>query len=281
MSHSINMQPGSIFSGRYEIISMLGQGGTSHVYHAYDTSSDPQIEVALKIYKTSMGGKNFMARFLREAFQLSRLNHPNIMKLIDFGNDGGIYFMATEFIKGKSLKEYLIKNPIAEESAVVIGSEMSKAFTYMRDMGVIHRDIKPDNILISDAEQVILVDFGLAKEQGQQTISKSDELYGTPQYLSPEYITESSKVDIKTDIYSLGITLFYAVSGILPFNDTNPMEVIRQQLNATPPSLIDIKPNITAEYSDLIGRMLEKKPEQRCSLEEMAQGFEQLLMRYI
>lgn len=275
------LEAGNTFGSRYEIVSELGKGGYSHVYYALDKSVEPPGETALKICKPIKGDKKFMARFLREAFQLSRLEHPNIMKLIDFGNEGGKYYMATEFIKGKSLKEYLKETPIAEESAVVIGCEMAKAFTYMKKMGVIHRDVKPENILISDKDQVILVDFGLAKEEGQQTISMSDELFGTPQYLSPEYISESSDIDIRTDIYSLGITLFYAVSGKLPFNSKNPIDIIRQQLNDEPPVLIDIKPGISQEYSDLISSMLEKIPEKRCSLEKMKKGFEKLLMRFL
>ena len=275
------LKAGSSFGNRYEIISELGRGGNSHVYYALDKSVEPPVETALKVCKPHKGDTKFMARFLREAFQLSRLEHPNIMKLIDFGNDGGVYYMATEFIKGKSLKEYLKDSPIAEESCVVIGCELAKAFTYMKKMGVIHRDIKPENILISDNDEVILVDFGLAKEEGQQTISMSDELFGTPQYLSPEYISESSDIDIKTDIYSLGITLFYAVSGKLPFNAKNPIEIIRQQLNDEPPVLKDIKPGVTQEYSDLVESMLVKVPENRCSLKEMKKQFDKMLMSYL
>jgi len=279
--NTTTLKAGNNFGNRYEIISELGKGGNSHVYYALDKSVDPPVETALKVCKPLKGDTKFMARFLREAFQLSRLEHPNIMKLIDFGNEGGVYYMATEFIRGKSLKEYLKNSPIAEESAVVIACEMAKAFNYTSKMGVIHRDVKPENILISDKDEVILVDFGLAKEEGQQTISMSDELFGTPQYLSPEYISESSDIDIRTDIYSLGITLFYAVSGKLPFNSKNPVDIIRQQLNDEPPVLKEIKPEISQEYSDLISLMLVKIPEKRCSLKEMKKRFDKMLMSYL
>jgi len=272
---------GKKFGNRYEIVSELGRGGNSQVYYALDHSLEPPSEIALKVCKPLKGDTKFMARFLREAFQLSRLEHPNIMKLIDFGNENGLYFMATEFIKGKSLKEYLNENPIAEESAVVIACEMAKAFTYMKEMGIIHRDIKPENILISDKDEVILVDFGLAKEEGDQTLSMNDELFGTPQYLSPEYISGDSKITIKTDIYSLGITLFYAVSGKLPFNSKNPVDIIRKQLSEEPPKLKDILPSISDEYSDLISKMIVKIPENRCSLEEMKEHFDNMLLHYI
>ena len=275
------LKKGVLFSGRYEIVSVLGRGGMSQVYYALDKSSEPPREVALKVCEQLDGEKKFMARFLREAFQLSRLEHPNIMKLLDFGNEGGYYFMATEFICGRSLKEYLVETPIQEESAVVIAYEMSKAFTYMKEMNVIHRDVKPDNILIAENESVILVDFGLAKEKGQQTISMKDELFGTPQYLSPEYISGAPDVDIKTDIYSLGITLFYAVSGTLPFNSRKPMEVIQMQLSQEPPLLKDVVPGISDEFSETVAGMLVKDNKDRISLEEMKGAFERMYLRYI
>ncbi len=272
---------GKTFANRYEIVSELGQGGNSHVYYVLDHLHEPASEVALKVCKIMKGDKKFMPRFLREAFQLSKLDHPNIMKLLDFGNEGGTYFMATEFIKGKSLKDYLNKTPIAEESAVVIACEMAKAFLYMEEMGVIHRDVKPDNILISANDDVIIVDFGLSKEVGDKTLSHGDELFGTPNYLSPEYITGGDDISIKTDIYSLGMTLFYAVSGQLPFNSVNPMQIVRRQLSEDPPALKEVAPAISDEFSDIIGKMLIKIPEDRCSLEEMKKAFDKMLLRYI
>lgn len=272
---------GDTFANRYKILSELGQGGNSCVYYALDQLKEPPLEIALKICLPLKGDKQFMPRFLREAFQLSKLEHPNIMKLIDFGNDGGIYFMATEFIKGKSLKDYLDKSPIAEESAVVIASEMTKAFLYMEDMGVIHRDVKPDNILISSNDDVILVDFGLSKEVGDKTLSQKDELFGTPNYLSPEAISNNGRISIKTDIYSLGMTLFYAVSGQLPFNSSSPVETARRQLTETPPYLRDLVPAITSEFADMVASMILKDPEERCSLREMEEAFNFMLLRYV
>jgi len=204
-----------LFANRYRIIRPLGQGGDSEVQLAIDTQAAPEREVAIKIFKTQEKEENFLPRFLREAYGLSRLNHPNIVKLIDFGNQRNIYYIVTDFIKGKSLGQVIKESPVAEESAVAIALEISKAFTYMNEFGIVHRDIKPDNILISDDGDVILVDFGLAKEEHQDTLSLKDEMFGTPQFLAPEYINGSKNLDIRTDIYSLGITLFYAVSGNL------------------------------------------------------------------
>jgi len=272
---------GVVFGGRYEIVRELGRGGNSRVFLALDKSSDSSVAVALKVCVQNKGDKNFIPRFLREAFQLSRLDHPNIMKLIDFGNQSGVYYLATEFVNGFSLKEHLKEGPVNEETAVVVAREMGEAFQHMKSLSVIHRDIKPDNILVSEEDgRVILVDFGLAKEEGQKTISTSDEIHCTPLFLAPEYISDSDNLTIKVDIYSLGVTLFYAVSGKLPFDAKSPVETIRRKIAERAPSLSDVAPGISAEFAGLVDRMLERNPDERCSLEEMVAGFDSLVARY-
>ncbi len=275
------LEPGMVFGGRYELVRELGRGGNSRVFHALDKESDDgAAAVALKICVQDKSDKGFIPRFLREAFQLSRLDHTNIMKLLDFGNHGGVYYLATEFIDGASLGEYLKSGPVSEETAIVIAREMGKAFAHMDEFGVIHRDIKSDNILVSKDGQVVLVDFGLAKEAGQKTVSTSDDLYCTPQFLSPEFIADSKDISIKADIYSLGVTLFFIVSGKLPFNAKSPVEIIRQQLQDIPPRLDGLVPGISSEFADAVARMLEKDPAARCSLAEMIEMFDELAKRY-
>jgi serine/threonine protein kinase/ActR/RegA family two-component response regulator len=262
---------GGMFAGRYRLIRALGTGGNSEVHLALDTHF--QREVALKIFKTTEKEENFLPRFLREAYGLSRLNHPNIVKLVDFGNQRNVFYLATEFVKGKSLGEIIKDSVLVEESAVMLALEIGKAFTYMNEYGVVHRDIKPDNILIADTGEVVLVDFGLAREEHQQTLSLKDEMFGTPQFLSPEYINGSKNIDIRTDIYSLGITLFYSVSGQFPFVGRTAMAILHQQLNEQPPYLKNMIPELSQEFADIIYRMMAKDPDARCSLAEMIQSF--------
>ncbi len=262
---------GGMFAGRYRLVRALGTGGNSEVHLAVDTHS--QREVALKIFKTSEKEENFLPRFLREAYGLSRLNHPNIVKLVDFGNQRNVFYLATEFVKGKSLGEIIADSVLVEESAVMVALEIGKAFSYMNQYGVVHRDIKPDNILIADTGEVVLVDFGLAREEHQQTLSLKDEMFGTPQFLSPEYINGAKNIDIRTDIYSLGITLFYAVSGQFPFVGRTAMAILHQQLNEQPPYLANLMPELSKPFADIIFRMMAKDPATRCTLPEMIQAF--------
>jgi len=272
---------GMVFADRYEIVRELGRGGNSRVFLALDRSSDSSVAVALKVCSQNKDDKGFIPRFLREAFQLSRLDHPNIMKLIDFGNQGGVYYLATEFVNGFSLKEHLKEGPVNEETAVVIACELGEAFQHMKSLSIIHRDIKPDNILVSEEDgRVILVDFGLAKEEGQKTISTGDELYGTPHFLAPEYISDSDNLTIKVDIYSLGVTLFHAVSGVLPFDSKSPVETVRRKLAEPPPPLASVAPHVSADFAGLVDYMLVRDPGGRCSLEEMVAGFDALSARY-
>lgn len=272
----IKFESGSLFAHRFKIIKPLGQGGNASVYLALDTLADPPFEIALKICRPAKKDKKFIAKFLREAFELSRLDHPNIVKLIDFGNDSEFYYMATEFIKGTSIREWIREAPVPEEYAIFIAVEIGKAFEHMNELGIIHRDVKPDNILVSDDNEIILVDFGLAKDEGQQTISKSGKLYGTPQFVSPEYINESDNITIKTDIYSLGITLFHAVTGKLPFHSRNTLEIVQQHLYEPLPRITEFMPELSEEFADIIEKMLLKDPEERCSLKEMREVFERL-----
>lgn len=270
--------PGTIFRSKYKIISLLGKGGDSTVYQAVDITCDPQHEVALKILKLKKDSENFSQQFERETIGLERLDHPNIVKLVDHGNFEGIYYVATEFVKGRDLGEIIEDSPLSEETAVDLALQVAEVLKYMNGFGIIHRDIKPDNILISDIGEVKIVDFGLSREEHQQTVSIRGEMSGTPQYLAPEYI-DGKKLTNKTDIYSLGITLFYMTSGILPFQGRTPMALLNKQLNEAPPILCEITHDISKDFSDLIGRMLIKSPEERISLEDMTEEFRKLAER--
>ena len=268
--------PGSVFAHRYEILSLLGKGGDSTVYQARDTkSASVELLVALKILKLKKDSETFTLQFERETSGLEKLNHPNIVKLLGHGKFEGVYYVATEFIKGRNLGDIIKENPLAEQTAVDLGLQVAEVFKYMNGFGIIHRDIKPDNILISDEGEVKVVDFGLSREEHQQTVSIRGEMSGTPQYLAPEYI-DGKNLSNKVDIYSLGITLFYMTSGVLPFQGRTPMALLNKQLNEPPPVLAETTGGISKEFSDLVARMLIKTPEERISLDELLVALQQL-----
>ena len=264
--------PGTFFANRYKINSLLGKGGDSTVYNATDKSKTPEEEVALKILKVKDDAAALSPQFERETNGLAGLDHHNIVKLLDHGCYDGAFYLTTEFIKGSSLGDIIKESPLIEESAIDLALEVAEALKYINQFGIVHRDIKPDNILISHIGEVKLVDFGLSREEHQQTVSIKGEMFGTPQYLAPEYI-DGKKLNIRTDIYSLGITLFYMVSGALPFQAGTPMALLSKQLNETPPMLNEITDDVSKDFADLINKMLIKDPEERISLDEMVAGF--------
>jgi serine/threonine protein kinase len=276
---SDEFQPGTLFANRYNIKSLLGKGGDSTVYHAVDISKNPEEDVALKIIKVKEDAQALSPQFERETTGLSKLDHPNIVKLLEHGSFEGVFFLTTEFIEGRSLGDIIKDSPLIEESAVDLALEVAEALKYIDQFGIIHRDIKPDNILISSAGEVKLVDFGLSREEHQQTVSLKGEMSGTPQYLAPEYI-DGKQLNIRTDIYSLGITLFYMVSGTLPFQAGTPMALLSKQLNEAPPMLNDVTEGVSKEFAELVNRMLVKDPDERITLIEMVDGFKKLQQKF-
>lgn len=266
------MAPNVLFAGRYRIVKLLGKGGFSSVYLAEDTRGSLS-KVALKILEPKCAEKKYVSQFLREAYGLSLLNHKNIVKLMEFGSFAGKYFFVTEFVEGQSLGSLIDNSPISEKYALFVASEICDALSYMNMSGIVHRDIKPDNILISPEGAIVLVDFGLAKGEGQQTSSPEDEMQGTPEYLAPEYIRNDRKQSIKSDIYALGITLFHAVSGAPPFTG-DPRSVVNDHLSKCPPKLSEKVPFISAGFSAMVDRMLVKDPRRRCGLKELAELIE-------
>jgi malate dehydrogenase (oxaloacetate-decarboxylating)(NADP+) len=264
-----NMAENVVFAGRFLILKVLGEGGFSTVYLAKNLRDEKHQKVALKILAAEKLQKKDISRFLQETYGLSLLNHPNIVKLIEFGSYAGKYFLVTEYLEGQSLNTLVKNSPLSEKYALYVAEEVLNALKCMNIHNIIHRDIKPDNLIIRPGGKIVLIDFGLAKDENQQTLSYEGEMRGTPQFMAPEYISNSGRQNIKVDIYSLGVTLFYAVSGELPFKG-EAQSIINDHLNTVPPKLAEIVPfMVSADFSAMISKMLIKDPRRRCSLEEL------------
>ncbi len=261
-----------LFAGRYEIDKLIGTGGFSSVYLALDKKTKEKI--ALKVLDGEKLGEKYQSQFLRECYQLSLLKNKNIMRLIDSGTYSDKYYMATEYIKGESLWDIVENEPIPEKYAIFIGKEIVGALKEMDKFNVIHRDIKPENILVTEEKRIVLIDFGLAKDSKQHTLSNADEMQGTPQFMSPEYIKDD-ELTTSCDIYSLGITLYNAVTADYPFTG-NSMNIVTAHINEKPPKLHKEYPNISKEFSMIIDQMLIKNPKLRISLDELYDYFSQL-----
>lgn len=263
----IGTAPGSIFSGSYRIVQQIGSGGSGTVFYALDISREPHRPLALKVIELPMHtGQRHRSRLLREAYEHSRLKHPNIVELIDFGQVGGIYFLAMEYVEGLTLTEMVEDTgPLSEDTLLFVAMEVLKALRYFNENHLIHRDIKAANIMVGTDGDVKLLDFGLIRNEDDATLSADDEFHGTPLYSAPEYILGEGHLDIRTDIYSLGVTLYYAASGTYPITGVNIRDVFRSHIESEIEPLHQRVPEISSEFSSLISTMLAKNPAARPS----------------
>ncbi len=255
-----------LFRGRYEQVQLLGEGGFGSVYLALDHSTPELKQVALKTYEIIAGDSTFRSRYLQEVFQLSRLRHPNIARLIDFGKNNTHYFIVTEYVDGETLSDALEQfGAISEMNAALIGYYVGLAIQHMANTKIVHRDLNPKNIMLTSDGDVKVIDFGLAKTVQAATLSTEDQLHGTPFYLAPEYI-QDEEVSPKTDIYSLAVTLYYALTGEFPFPGETAAEVVQAHLEHTPLSLSVVIPEINPRFSELIDQSLARDPVDRPSV---------------
>ncbi len=245
-------------TGRYEIIETLGSGGTSRVDKARDTVIGRT--VALKSFLQGFG-KNSEQQFLREAQTIGRLSHNSIAQLYDVCTDtSGAPFLVMEFVSGKNLEQMLAHSPIPFASAAVWAADIASALACAHRAGIIHGDVKPSNIRVTEDDRVKLVDFGVARFASQ--VSGSDRVLGTPAYLSPEQI-EGRKQDSRSDLFSLGVVLYEMITGVRPFSGNSLGEVCAQILTANPTPPSKLNPAVPAAFDRILARCLAKNPDQR------------------
>ncbi len=257
----------------------LGEGGMGAVYHAKQLSLDRS--VAVKVLPVDLArNKNFIQRFEREAKSLAKLNHPNILQIYDFGDDPqlGLYFMIIEYVEGLDLGEVLNRRGLLGQIEVLdLLRQSVMGLEAAAEKGVIHRDIKPDNLMISSNGLVKVSDFGLAKGYVAQIgVTAAGVRVGTPAFMSPEQC-DGVEVDFRSDIYNLGATAFLCLTGRLPFDGETPFAIMLKHKTEAVPSLYDIDPTIHRDVDALIKRLLAKKPAERCvGLRELIEDIEAL-----
>ncbi len=263
---SINDWIGKSLSGRYQIEGLMGQGGMSAVYKA----NDPNLKrvVAIKmIHEHLSSDPGFVSRFEVEAAAIAQLRHPNIVQVYDFNNDDDNYYMVMEFIAGETLQEQLKRLNEAGRSmqlkdVVEYLINICEASDYAHNRGLIHRDIKPANIMLSVQKQAILMDFGIAKIIGGQQHTATGAVVGTAQYMSPEQI-KGEQLDRRSDIYSLGVTLFEMVSGRHPFEADSAMTLMMMHINDPVPDLREVNPDVNPGLVAVVNKALAKSREDR------------------
>ncbi len=238
--------------GRYEIRSLLGTGGMGEVYLGYDTSLRRQVAIKLLPAEFTQN-KARLARFEREAYAASSLNHPNILTIYEIGEQDGNHFIATEYVEGESLRHHLARKHIELREVLDVTSQVASALAAAHEAGIVHRDIKPENIMLRRDGLIKVLDFGLAKladdagsgarQEGIETEAPTKTrvvntepgiVMGTAGYMSPEQ-ARGLEVDARSDIWSLGVVLYEMVSGRLPFEGTTTSDVIATILHRQPP----------------------------------------------
>jgi eukaryotic-like serine/threonine-protein kinase len=250
--------------GNFELLKSLGTGGMGSVYLARQVSMDRL--VALKILKPVLAeDRDFVKRFLREARLAGQLDHPNLVRGIDVGQLGKSYYLAMEYVEGPSLLEVLREKLILpEREALGYALDVARALSCAHKHAIIHRDIKPANVLIDKKGNAKLTDLGLAKQvSGETQLTQTGVTMGSPDYVSPEQAGGEREVDIRGDIYSLGITLFHLVTGQTPFTGPTAISIMTKHLTGRVPWAQDVKPEVSRNTCRVIARMTARSPEDR------------------
>lgn len=248
----------------YELMLKLGAGAMGAVLKA--RKRDTGEVVALKILKPELAGdREYVERFLREAKAVARLNHPNIIRAIQTGKSGEYYFFAMEFIEGQTVSDLIkAKGKLPERFALMVTRCIASALAHAWQHQIIHRDIKPDNIMVTKDGGVKLTDLGLARTAKQEsTLTITGVVMGSPAYISPEQATGEKNLDSRSDIYSLGAALFHMLTGKVPYDGETPLHVMLKHMNDPLPDARKVVPQVCEATRQLIFKMMAKRPEGR------------------
>lgn len=263
---------GQTLAEKYLIEQLIKRGGMGAVYRGKHVLMDKT--VAIKVLRPSLAGDDaIVARFSREAKAASRISHPHAVSVTDFGEaENGVVFLVMEYLDGRTLKD-IIRNegPMPMDRAAEITRQVSGALDAAHQQGVVHRDLKSDNIMLSQTnggDWAKVLDFGIAKIQQLEGVRDHDItapnlVIGTPQYMSPEQCSQTSPIDARSDLYSLGIIIYEMLSGKVPFTGESPTVIMMKQVQDPPPSILDARPDLPVSVDKLIKRALAKQPGDR------------------
>lgn len=263
------------FIGRYQIHELVGRGAMGEVFRAVD----PLIGRAVAIKRVSAalaagaGSAEFRTRFFREAKAAGNLRHPNIVTIFDLGEEDGTPFMAQEFVEGESLGTKVRREGrLSPAEAAGIVRQVAQGLGFAHQRGVVHRDIKPDNILIDSQGRAVITDFGIARLDNSE-VTRTGEILGTPHYMSPEQVL-GKELDGRSDLFSLGVVFYQLLTGAKPFTGPTPTAVCCQIVHAAPPRWV-LEGGVTHHLRGIIERLLQKDPEQRfATAEELIRALE-------
>src|SRR3954471_12524396 len=254
---------GEVLADRYELEELVGTGGMSSVYRAHDRLLDRQ--VALKILHQQYSfDEEYVERFRREARAVAALSHPNIVTVIDRGEHDGRQFIVFEYVDGENLKRLIERRgPAPVSTALELAMEIARALSFAHQQGLVHRDVKPQNVLLNGDGRAKVTDFGIARSLDvQHGMTQTGTVLGTSDYIAPEQ-AQGQRVDEHTDVYSLGGVLYELLTSEVPFPGENFVAVAMRHINEPPPSIRDKRPDVSPRLEAAVHRAMAKDPEER------------------
>ncbi|WP_223633315.1 Stk1 family PASTA domain-containing Ser/Thr kinase [Planococcus sp. 4-30] len=269
---------GKSINGRYKIKELIGGGGMSNVYLAHDMILDRDIAIKILRYDFS-NEEELRRRFQREALSTTSLAHPNIVNIFDVGEDGSVHYLVMEYVPGKTLKDYIIDHsPVSPERAVEIMKQLASALAHAHHNQIVHRDIKPQNILMDAEGNVKISDFGIAMALSATSYTQTNSVLGTVHYLSPEQ-ARGGTANKKSDIYSLGIVMYELITGKLPFSGESAVSIALKHLQTETPSLRDTVPDLPQSLENVVLKATAKNIQHRYqSADEMEEDLATVLL---
>ncbi len=265
-----------ILNNRYELEQKIGEGGMARVYRGRDLRLNRQVAIKT-LHEHYAADLTFLQRFHHEAQAAAGLRHPCIVNVYDVGQDGDIHYIVMEYIEGSDLKSLILRNgPLPIDHAVAIAEDVAEGLEAAHRMGMVHRDVKPQNILVSPSGEVKITDFGIAKSSLSTALTETGVTFGTADYLSPEQARGFSATP-RSDIYALGVTLYEMLTGRLPFTGENAVAVAMQHVSAEPPPPRMFNAQIPPRLEELVLAALSKNPDERPA---SAREFAQMLRAY-
>jgi serine/threonine-protein kinase len=254
-------EAGTIIDGRYRVLSRLGAGGMADVYLAQDEQLDREVAVKL-LHRRFAEDAAFVERFRREAQSAASLQHPNVVSVFDRGAFDGTYYIAMEYLQGRTLKRLIREEaPLETTRAIDLTIQMLKAARFAHRRGVIHRDLKPHNVIVDDNDHIKVTDFGIARA-GASDMTETGSIMGTAQYLSPEQ-AQGHAVSAPSDLYSVGIVLYEMLTGRVPFDGESPVSIALKHVSAAPVPPSEINPEVPSALEQVVMWSLNKNPADR------------------
>jgi eukaryotic-like serine/threonine-protein kinase len=253
---------GETIAERYEVEELVGHGGMSSVYKAKDSLLERH--VALKIlHEQYSADEDFVERFKREARSVAQLQHPNIVTVIDRGEENGRQYIVFEYIDGENLKEHVVLNGRLDvREALEIAVEVARGLAFAHEQGLVHRDVKPQNILLNGDGRAKVTDFGIARTVDVDGMTQTGTILGTSNYIAPEQ-AGGQRVDAHSDVYALGVVLYELLAGEVPFPGESFVAVAMKHMHEPAPNLLDVRGDVPLRVAAAVDRALEKDPEQR------------------